>query len=111
MYTRRIGHFGGDTMTETTEPRTIKELREVAAKVDKVFCEEELSIEEVLIVTMMMRETAAANLSARAVMEKIQVDMAKVVKTIEEGGEVKLVELKPPKEKKFPVVPPHSSNN
>ena len=100
MYTRRIAYFGGDNMTKTTEPCTIEELREVAEKLEKVIFEEDLTVEETLIVLMMMRETAAANLAARAVMDKIQVDMKKVAEMVEAGGEVKLVQVTPPTTKK-----------
>jgi hypothetical protein len=99
-------------MTETREPRTIKELRETAERIDKLFREEVLTVEEVLIVIMMTKETAAANLAARAVMDKISTDMSKVRDMVESGNvDVRVVELKPPKEKKLPVMPPSSSNN
>ncbi len=96
MYTRRIAYFGGDNMTKTTEPRTIKELHEVAEKLEKVIFEEDLTVEETLIVLMIMKETATANLAARAVVDKIQVDMKKVAEMVEAGGEVKLVQVTPP---------------
>lgn len=99
-------------MTEAREPRTIKELRETAERVDKLLCEEDLTVEEVLIVTMMMKETAAANLAARAVMEKIQMDMSKVAEMVKSGdADVRVVELKPQNKKTLPVMPPNSSNN
>lgn len=98
-------------MTDTKEPRTIKELREVASKVDDMFCEVDLTVEEVMIVTMMMKETAAANLAARAVMDKIQIDVESLAKMVEGGCDVRMVKMTPPNKKKFPVIPPHSSDN
>lgn len=103
--------LGGDNMTDTKEPRTIKELREVASMIDEMICEVDLTVEEVMIVVMMIKETAAANLAARAVMDKIQIDMKNIAKIVEEGCDVRVVELKPPNNKKFPVMPLHSSDN
>ena len=87
-------------MTKTTEPRTVKELREIAEKLEKVIFEAELTIEETLIVLTMTKEPVTANLAARAVMEKIHVDMKKVAEMVEAGGEVKLVQVTPPTTKK-----------
>jgi len=96
-------------MTDT-EPRTIKELHEVAAKIEKILCEEELTVEETLIVLMVMKDTAAANLAARTVMEKMSVDMEKMLEMVESNPNIKLVELKPAK-KNIPVVPMHKTSN